>query len=462
MHTVVLAAGLFVFVAHLLEVVFERTRIPDILLLMILGLLVGPIMGLLRLEDLGQVGDFLAIVTLAVILFESGLGLQLSSLFKSAGRAAPFSVVSMVAAIGCLTIAIYGLFNCPWVIERIQAGVSQDEVGMDWWTALLGGLIMGGTSSAVVIPMVKALELGEDTGTVLTLESTLTDVFCIIGTVGVAVSLARGEDVDATGLLGSAGFSLIAACLLGVGAGIAWSVLLGRATRISNTMFTTLAAALVVYGFCEQLGISGAIATLCFGITLGNLPRGVVLRVDRGAEAAPIKLKLREVKRVERAVYAESVFLLKAAFFFYLGMTVRPSAFLGILGAIAFLLALVPFLPRYPSVLLFLRPEAASRREALLATILVPRGLAAAVLAQVPVRLFTEGHPLQAQAANLAEMVAMMVFFSIALVSLMVFLAERGALSAVGKLAFGPYATDAGPTPGSPEPGSQTSHTPDS
>jgi NhaP-type Na+/H+ or K+/H+ antiporter len=223
-----------------------------------------------------------------------------------------------------------------------------------------------------------------------------------------------------------------------------------------------MAGALVVYGFCEQMQISGAIATLSFGVTLGNLPRGVVLRLDRGSDAAPIKVKLREVKRVERAVYAESVFLLKAAFFFYLGMTVRPSAFFSMLGVIAFVLALVPFVPRYPSVRLFLGPAATSRRDALLATVLVPRGLAAAVLAQIPVRLFTETHPLHDAAQDLSEVVAMMVFFSIAIVSLMVFLAERGALSAVGQIAFGSYANGADPQTGSPEPEPQTDHMPGS
>ena len=114
MHTVVLAAGLFVFVAHLLELFFERTRIPDILLLMLLGLVVGPITGLLALEDLGRVGDVLAIVTLAVILFESGLGLQITTLLNSLGRAAPFSLLSMVTAIGCLTLALKFLMAMDW------------------------------------------------------------------------------------------------------------------------------------------------------------------------------------------------------------------------------------------------------------------------------------------------------------------------------------------------------------
>ena len=36
MEVVILGAGLFVFLAHIFELIFERTRIPDILLLMVL------------------------------------------------------------------------------------------------------------------------------------------------------------------------------------------------------------------------------------------------------------------------------------------------------------------------------------------------------------------------------------------------------------------------------------------
>ncbi|MDP6934247.1 MAG: cation:proton antiporter, partial [Myxococcota bacterium] len=177
MHTAVLAVGLFVFVAHLLDVLFERTRIPDILMLMILGLVAGPVLGIVDTADLGVVGEFLSVVTLLVILFESGLGLQLNTLFQSTRLAAPFALVSMAAAIALLTTVLHiGL-------------------GLAWWPAVLGGFIMGGTSSAVVIPMIEALGVSEQNRTVLTIESTITDVFCIIGTVGIATSLAAGEGV---------------------------------------------------------------------------------------------------------------------------------------------------------------------------------------------------------------------------------------------------------------------------
>ena len=419
METAILGAGLFVFTAHLLDAFFEKTRIPDILLLMVLGLLIGPVLGLLTTDDFGQVGPFLSVLTLLVILFESGLSLRIKALLDSAGRAAPFSIISML-------LAIAGL-----------AGATHLMLGLDPMMSLLGGFIMGGTSSAVVIPMLKALKAGEETMTVLMLESTVTDVFCIIGTVGIATSLAAGEGLAATGLLGGAAFSLLVASGMGVLFGGLWAVLHGRVARLQDNLFTTLAFAMVVYGLAETLEISGAIAALCFGITLGNLPKGLVLTVGRGTEGDSVELTVGEVSTEERKVYSETVFLLKAAFFFYLGMQVHPSDFFSANGLAALVLAAVPFLPRYPVVRLGLDKTTTTRREALLATMLVPRGLAAAVLAQIPLALELPGGEM------LAETVAMMVFLSITLVSATVFLVERGVLDMAGTMLFGPFVQEA-------------------
>ena len=89
MEVAVFAAGLFIFLAHLLDYFFERTRVPDILLLMLLGVIVGPIAGLMQPSDFGFVGEFLSVVTLVVILCASGLGLKFDVLLKAAPRATP-------------------------------------------------------------------------------------------------------------------------------------------------------------------------------------------------------------------------------------------------------------------------------------------------------------------------------------------------------------------------------------
>jgi len=412
-------SGILVFVAHLLEVVFEKTRIPDILLLIILGVFVGPVMELLDPQsDFGIVGDFLAILTLLVMLFETGLTLRLKNLVSAAGRATPFALTSMFGAIAGISGMLY------------LAGTLTDGLAFDGWTSIMGGFILGGTSAAVVIPMVKALKSSDKTTTILMLESTITDVFCIIGSIGIATGLAAGTGVQASGLVTTAAFSLIMAVFFGVACGIGWALLLAVAKRMSNAMFTNLAFAMVVYGLAEHMGISGAIAVLCFGITMGHMPDGMELKFTVRGKADPMVFALREVSTTERKVYAETVFLLKAFFFFYLGLKVNLSAFISGLGVLALLLAAIPFLPRFPMVQLFLDRKQTTRREAMLATVLVPRGLAAAVLAEVPRTLGLPG------ADDLASVVAMMVFISIFMVSVLVILIERGVLDIFGKAAF--------------------------
>ena len=58
-------------------------------------------------------------------------------------------------------------------------------LGISWLGSIFIGSIIGGTSSAVVIPMVKQLKLSAKSQTILFLESTLSDVLCLV--VGLAV-----------------------------------------------------------------------------------------------------------------------------------------------------------------------------------------------------------------------------------------------------------------------------------
>jgi len=306
----------------------------------------------------------------------------------------------------------------------LMTGIFHLFLDLDPWSSLLGGFILGGTSSAVVIPLLKSLNTSDETGTILTLESALTDVLCIIATVGIATSLASGEAVRAGGLLGSAVFSLLMAAILGVVAGVVWLVMTAKIERLHSNKFTTLAFALVIYGAGELMEISGAIIALSFGIAVNNARKGQVILP--GMEA----FELKEMGGFERHVYAEVVFLLKAFFFFYLGLTVEPAAFLSVAGICALVLALVPFIPRWPAVWLLFNQESTTRREALIAWALVPRGLAAAVLAQYAAGLGLEHGEL------LSKTVTMMVFLSITAVAIAILLVERGVLNPLGAIAF--------------------------
>ena len=110
MDLVIFAAGLFVFVAHLLELLFQKTRIPDILLLMLLGVILGPgLFDVVQPEKFGKVGEFLSATTLVVLLCASGLSLKIDVLLHAAKRATPFALLSMCGAIALMSLLLIGL-----------------------------------------------------------------------------------------------------------------------------------------------------------------------------------------------------------------------------------------------------------------------------------------------------------------------------------------------------------------
>lgn len=74
--------GLLIFAAHLFTEIFSRKHIPDVLLLIIIGLLLGPVFELVRPEALGSVASVFTTITLVIILFQSGTELNLHTLLS--------------------------------------------------------------------------------------------------------------------------------------------------------------------------------------------------------------------------------------------------------------------------------------------------------------------------------------------------------------------------------------------
>ena len=251
MAGVLFTLGLVYFVAHALSLSFSRTRVPDVLVLMLLGIAAGPWLHVVELSMFGQVGRVLTTLALSAILFESGTSLDLRAMWRSARVTTLLTFVTAATTIVIVAVLAVGLLDFGW----LQAG--------------LLGTILCGTSSAVVIPMVQALAPGEEAGTALILESALTDVLCIVFTFGL-LQAAGQDDVQVGHVVGQTLASLVFAALIGVTGGIAWLRVWNWVRQLPNTTFSTIAASLLLYGITETLGFSGAIAVLAFGLTLAN------------------------------------------------------------------------------------------------------------------------------------------------------------------------------------------------
>lgn len=349
--SIILVLGGLYFLALLLGRVFAKTGVPDVLFLILLGILVGPVLHLVEPSDFGRVGEVATTLALTVILFESGTTLNLKTLFSSA-----FSTSVLTLSTFFTTVLIVCLG-------------AKSLVGMPWGQSLLTGAILGGTSSAVVIPLVKSLKLAEKAATILVMESALTDVLCIVVTVALVDSLISGQ-VDMVLVGQSIVLSLGVAGALGVLAGLVWLFPCKELRKLPDSQFMTLAFCLVVFGVAEMVGVSGAIAVLLFGLTL--------------AQAGEV-IKHREVPALTEAeygIYREMVFVMKVFFFVYLGISFQvPSLDLAVAATLVVLLI---YLARIPLTRFLVKGVSLNDTKSI--SILVPKGLAAAVLATLPLQ----------------------------------------------------------------------------
>jgi len=208
MSITILAIGLMIFFAHFLSLQFRKTNIPDVLVLMLMGILLGPLLGIVTPQDFGKIGPVIATIALVVILFESGTSLNLGVLGRS------------LATTGVLTLW------CFFLTAIIVALLGIYMLDLSLLPATMLGATLGGTSSAVVIPMVEALRLSKKPATVLVLESALTDVLCIVGVFALLQVYTQGG-VEPGRLVGGVLSALIFAAVIGVLGGIAiWLLVL--------------------------------------------------------------------------------------------------------------------------------------------------------------------------------------------------------------------------------------------
>ena len=376
-----------VFFSHFLSLQFRRTNIPDVLVLMLIGILFGPVFGIVTPQDFGKAGSLIATIALVVILFEGGTSLNLSILGKSLGTTGLLSISCFI-----LTAAIV-----------VIAGFFVLDLGL--LPAMMLGVTLGGSTSAVVIPMVGALRLQEKPATILVLESALTDVLCIVGVFALLQIYIQGG-VEPGRLVGGVLASLIFAAAIGVLGGIGWLLVLGKVRDFPNTISSTLAYVFIVYGLTEILGFSGAIAALALGITLTNYEKFGLHRIPS------IDQNIVPLNDMDLTFYREAVFLLKTYFFIYLGISIHfGNIFLAVM---ALATVLVVYAMRLGITRFIFRGASYDLRDAAIISMMAPKGLAAAVLATMPLQYGVDGGEV------IRDITYMAVFSSIILTALLV------------------------------------------
>jgi cell volume regulation protein A len=332
------------------SVIFKRTKIPDIIWLLIFGIAVVS-SGFVTREPFSPMISILAPVALLVILFDAGLNMDFHVLVRGFSRSMLLAVLGMI-------------------FSTVAVGAVGILIGLNPIPAFMLGAILSGTSSVVVLSIIRELRMRKEVRTFLSLESILTDPLCVIVAVallGLLVPIGVGSPIQ--GIMVAFGMGIF----IGALAGLAWLVTLNRLRGMPFDYMLTLAMAFLVYVGGEFLGGMGAgpIAVFFFGLVLGN--KRSFSNLMKREYWVPVAL---------RRFQGEITFFIRSFFFVYLGIIASIQwSYLAYGIAIAAALVLV----RLASVQLAMRGMPVYRRELNLMRIMGPRGLAAAVLAQLPV-----------------------------------------------------------------------------
>lgn len=343
----IISTGGIAFLGYLLAFLFKKTNIPDVLPLVLIGILIGPISGLIDLSFFGQLGPILAVLALILILFEGGMEMNFRELSQSFSR----SIILVLATFGTTILVVAPLAKIFFEVP-IHTGV-------------LIGLILGSTSSAIILPLMKGLKLSSSTRSILAMETNLSDVLVVILVFGLI-------GVGSINALSQAGFqflfNLLISLMIGLAATYAWSQIIGRLREVEHNMFMTPAFLLIIYGLAEVLSGNGLLTVFIFAIALGNLEklRGRVSAFLDGVHGFYFS-------DLEKKFFSASSFILKTFLFVYIGLSLNleQTPFL-IWGA---LIMAILFLARILIIELVLG-SAVPSRDLALARGLIPKGVA--------------------------------------------------------------------------------------
>ena len=325
----------------------RRTRVPDVVILITTGLIVGPISGWINAERFRIFTQYLGNFALILILFQAGYELHLRDALRHFSAAALFGFLGYGLSFAAVSFV---------ALEVMKVPLHQ---------ALLLGGVFGCTSSTMVIPVLQQLDIRGPVTVVLILEAALGDIVSVIS-VGSLLDMAQG-DALVTGLITGLLVRISVAILAAIAAGVLWSRARSRFGADRFVSVLNIGGILLVYALVSTAGGSGLLAVLVFGLTLANVSNEANENMPGHEQGILI-------------FHSDLSFLVRSFFFVLLGVSVE---FIGRPYAIATFLILVGLvMARVISVYTTswaLRDMGRAERELILC--LFPRGLVNAVLA---------------------------------------------------------------------------------
>lgn len=360
-----------------------RLKLPAILLLLISGIIAGPILGLVNPDELmGDLFTPFISVSVAIILFEGGLSLRFSEL-KNVGGA-----IGNLVSIGALL---------TWVLTSV---FGYYLFGFGWELAVLLGAILVVTGPTVIVPLLRQVRPAGQVGPILKWEGIVIDpIGAMLAVLVFEVILASGFSEATSLALMSIVKTIFFGTLLGL-AGAALIYFLLKKHLLPDFLQNPVSLMIVVLIFTISdlfQHESGLWATTLMGVALAN------------QKAARIH-HIVEFKENLRLLLLSALFILLAA-------RVELSSLVSNLNLnMLMFLALLIIVIRPAAVYLSTLFSPLSWKEKLFLCWMAPRGVVAASISSIfAISLIQNGYP---EANQLVSIVFITIISTVAIYGL--------------------------------------------
>jgi NhaP-type Na+/H+ or K+/H+ antiporter len=357
-HELVVMTAIAIATGILAQVIAHKARLPSIVLLLVMGILVGPdVLGWIETRAFGRGLEALVAIAVALILFEGGLQLHYVDLAAVGRTVRNLVTVGAIVTVAGATVAAHYVAGFPWPL------------------ALLFGAIVSVTGPTVINPLLDRVRVQKRLDTVLRGEGIVIDP---IGAIFAVVILELVVTADASIWSGLRDF--VVRMGLGTAIGLAGGWVLGRVLSMRRLLaddienLVVLAWVLGLFAISEHLaGESGLAAVVIAGMTVRR-------------EAIPRQHQLRRFKGELSVLFISILFILLSAH-----LPLATIAAVGWSGVVTVLLLM--WVVRPLNVLVSTWGTDLTWRERLFTMWICPRGVVAISISSFIAILLESGSP---------------------------------------------------------------------
>jgi len=253
-----------------------------------------------------EVFPLLILVVVSIFSFDTGLNVDISTVMRTVIKALFLVIFTFLAVTVVVGFSVSFLFpNLFDIWEGLLLG------------AMIGGI--GGISVSGILDQLRSLiPFIEDEGTVLNLESTLSDPFKVVACFTL-IRMIMSPGLTLENGMKDIVFTFTVSVIFGIAVGLLWGEVLNVLWGRPFNYMMTVAALFPIYIASEAVAGTGGgpITALAFGLTITNY-RYVSRRLGSDRKVKVDKRRIREFNQ-------EITFLVKAFFFVYLGLIVELS-----------------------------------------------------------------------------------------------------------------------------------------